>query len=410
MKKAILGLVVLGGMTMTSCSDDDNNNVTQAPQVAAPTTYTFQRNGNTTVSYSGQTTRIKMGEEFISALKVNTNSEAKLDGMFAHSAGNNDFADASLNSSSKSIRSKTAASKDFFSANATDAAAIKGQFDGWIAAQVSDVFTKWNDNATAGNAGKIQEAGGGSTRYVDGKGLELNQAINKGLIGGLIVDQMLNNYLSPAVLDEGTNRTDNDNGTVAAGKNYTTMEHKWDEAYGYLFGAAPDGANPLTNIGTGATQKGDDSFLNKYLDKVNDDSDFAGIAAKIYQSFKLGRAAIVAKNYTIRDQQAEIIKAEVSKVIAIRSIYYLVNGKNNLATDKASAFHDLSEGFGFIYSLQFTRKPGTNLPYFTKSEVDNFISQLRANNGFWSVSGTTLDNIANTIATRFGINAAHVTN
>ena len=130
-----------------------------------------------------------MGEEFIAALKINTHSEAKLDGMFAHSAGNNDFADAALNASSKSIRSKTAASKDFFAANTTDAAAIKGQFDGWIAAQVSDVFTKWNDNATAGNAGKIQEAGGGSTRYVNGKGLELNQAINKGLIGGLMVDQ-----------------------------------------------------------------------------------------------------------------------------------------------------------------------------------------------------------------------------
>ena len=40
---------------------------------------------------------------------------------------------------------------------------------------------------------------------------------------------------------------------------------------------------------------GVDSFLSKYLDKVEGDSDFAGIADDIYDAFKLGRAAIVAK-------------------------------------------------------------------------------------------------------------------
>ncbi len=52
-----------------------------------------------------------------------------------------------------------------------------------------------------------------------------------------MTDQILNNYLSPAVLDAGDNVTKNDNDILADGKDYTTMEHKWDEAFGYLYGA-----------------------------------------------------------------------------------------------------------------------------------------------------------------------------
>ena len=42
-----------------------------------------------------------------------------------------------------------------------------------------------------------------------------------------------------------------------------------------------------------------------------------GIADAIYDAFKLGRAAIVAKDYTLRDEQAAIIKVELSKVVGV---------------------------------------------------------------------------------------------
>ncbi|WP_025741317.1 DUF4856 domain-containing protein [Aquimarina pacifica] len=397
MKKIILGIFTFSTLLFTGCSSDDDGTNDQETEVTAPATYAFTRDGNSTVSFSGQTTRIAMAEEFISALVDSAREEEELDAMFAHAEGDSDFTDADLNASDKSIRSKTAASADFFSANTTDATAIKGQFDDWIASQVADVFTKWDDLASSGVAGQLQEAGGGSTRYINAKGLELNQAINKSLIGALMVDQMLNNYLSTAVLDEGDNRDDNDNDVLAEGKDYTTMEHKWDEAYGYLYGAEAD---------TEAPELGADSFLNKYLSRVEDDTDFAGIAETIYNAFKLGRAAIEAKDYTVRDEQAEIIRGEVSKIIAIRAVYYLQQGKLNLGTDYASAFHDLSEGFGFIYSLQFTRIPGTDTPYFTKSEVDGFIDQLMTDNGFWDVTEETLDQISDTIAAEFTFTVA----
>ena len=140
------------------------------------------------------------------------------------------------------------------------------------------------------------------------------------------------------------------------------MEHKWDEAYGYVYGASVDPANPNATIGD------DDSFLNKYVGRVEDDADFTGIADDIYDAFKLGRAAIVAKNYTVRDEQAAILREKISQVIAIRAVYYLQQGKASLeagTVDYASAFHDLSEGFGFVYSLQFTRNSDSTAPYLS---------------------------------------------
>ena len=393
MKKIILSLFAIAGL-LASCSSDDDGNAPIIIEVQAPATYAFARNGETSVNYTGQTDRILMGGEFISALKDPSKTEVQLDGMFAHVEGNVDFSDPDLNASGKSIRSKVAASSDFFAANTANATAIKNDFDGWIANQVNDVFPRWDDEASSGVAGQIQEAGGGSTRYVNAKGVEYNQVIAKSLIGALMTDQLLNNYLSPAVLDAGDNVTDNNTETLSGTKNYTTMEHKWDEAFGYLYGT-----DNATNPALGA-----DSFLNKYLDKVNGDSDYSDTAETIYNAFKLGRAAIVANDYDLRDEQAVILKNEISKIIAIRAIYYLEQGRIAInAGDNGSAFHDLSEGFGFIYSLQFTRQADSNASYFTKTEVDDFITQLMEGNGFWDVTGATLEDISAEIANRFDL-------
>jgi hypothetical protein len=389
-KISFLVLTAVFAATFTSCDNDDEASITN--NVIAPATYSFERNSESSVAYSGQTTRIKMADELAAALKDDSLDEVSIDAMFAHVEGANNFSDASLNASDKSVRSKVAASTDFFAANSTDATAIKSEFDGFIAAQANDVFPFWNNTATAGVAGQLQEAGGGSVRYMGPKGLEYDQAFVKGLIGSLMVDQMLNNYLSTAVLDAGDYRVDNDNDLVATGKPYTDMEHKWDEAFGYLYGAEVDATSPVLNV---------DQYLNKYLNRVESSPNFNGIAATIYDAFKLGRAAIVAKNYDVRDQQADIIKEEVSNIIGIRAVYYLQVAQNFLAADKATAFHDLSEGYGFIYSLQFTRKAGTDQPYFSKSEVDAYLSELMTGNGFWDVTPATLNRISDEISARF---------
>jgi hypothetical protein len=397
----ILALTLL--LSIFSCGDDD----TPTPSIVneIPPTYAFERNGQSTVSFSGQTTRIRMGEELISGLIDFNSTESQLIEMYRNETSGggdaNPFADPELNNSTKSIRNKTASSSDYFASNTTEGIEIKTQFETWISAQVSEIFPNRNNLASEGVAGQI--ADGSATRYVNAQGLEFNQLVNKSLIGALMTDQMLNNYLSTSVLDAGSNVENNDNGTVESDRNYTTMEHKWDEAYGYLYGTSANIEEPNLTIGA------DDNFLNKYVGRVEKDPDFTGIADEIYEAFLIGRAAIVAGEYSIRDDMADIIKERISMIIAIRAVYYLQQGK--LAWENqnfGTAFHDLSEGYGFIYSLRFTRMPGSEQPYFSKSEVDGFLDNLMNDgpNGLWNVTPETLDNVSESIAEKFDFTVA----
>jgi len=374
---------------MSSCKVD---------RLEAPIDYTFERNGVSTVDFNGQTTRIRMATELVDGLIDFDQTPTTLVEMYTNKKATGEdadpYEDPTLNASTKNIKSKVASSRDFFSANAVEGFAIKSELESWIELQFDEIVLYANQLASKGVAGQI--ADGSTPRYVNAKGLEYNQAVAKSLIGALMVDQMCNNYLSQEVLDEGSNITDNNQGAVVDGKPYTMMEHKWDEAYGYLFGATDNPTRPMSSLGS------DDKFLNKYLGKVDQDSDFAGIADDIFEAFKLGRAAITSGDYKLRDDQANVIKEAIAKVVAVRAVYYLQQGKKALQLGATgAAFHDLSEGYGFIYSLRFTRKGSSSEPYFTRSEVDGYIESLLTGKGFWDVSTGTLDELSESIAAKF---------
>ncbi|MEX0662982.1 MAG: DUF4856 domain-containing protein [Balneolaceae bacterium] len=390
-------LLSLLATLLISCDISDSN----TDEIDVPANYEFSRNSESTVSFSGQTTRIKMADELFGAmLDFDNTTEELLLNMYRNQDENGGdvepFSDSELNSSDKSIKSKVAASRDYFASNASLSSEIKNDFEDWLIGQVNEVFPNRNQIAAPGVPGQI--ADGSGERYINGDGLEYNQMVAKSLNGGLMADQMLNNYLSPAVLDEGSNLEQNDNGETAESSNYTTMEHKWDEAYGYIYGTSADPANPNATLGD------DDIFLNKYTAQVSEDDDFATLDDDIYEAFKLGRAAIVAGDYEVRDEQAGIIQEAVSTVIAVRAVYYLQAGKSQIEDDElGSAFHSLSEGYGFIYSLQFTRVPGTDQPYLTHEEVEGMLTDLMDDGefGLWDVETSTLDELAEQIADKF---------
>lgn len=397
MKRALYA-VLIGGLSLVSCTGDDN--LPETDNFEVPATYTFERGGNSTVSFDGQTTRLNMVEKILASF--NDVQNATVESLSNKYSNTNDpFAEPALNTSGKSVKSKVAASKEYFSANSAESAAIKNDFESYISTQVTEVFPRWNELAAPGVAGQIPD--GQSVRYVNSKGFEMNQLFAKGLIGALVTDQMLNNYLSPSVLDEGDNVLKNTNKVVQEGKNYTTMEHKWDEAYGYLYGhpSIPE-ANPNSALGSNG-----DQLLFKYVGRVENDPDFAGIADEIYEAFKTGRAAIVAGNYEVRNEQIAIIRENVSKIIGIRAVYYLQAGKKALAADKkGTAFHALSEGFGFIYSLRFTHDPLLGGPNLGKTEINVMLDQLMDGNGLWDVTAQELDAMSQFIADRFDFTLA----
>jgi len=395
--KKLLFSAVLAGATLVSCSsDDDSLNPEGENNLNVPATYNFERDNSSTVDYNGQTTRLQMTGEILSNFNDFDNaSEELLLNMFANE--NAPFANSDLNESSKSVKSKVAASSSYFSTNTVESTEIKNDFENYISGQMTVVKSNKDQLAEAGVAGQI--ADGDGVRFVNEKGLEFNQAFAKGLIGALLVDQTLNNYLSVAVLDEGDNRTNNDEGITEEGKAYTTMEHKWDEAYGYVYG---DPSIPVANPNS-VLNESDDRLLFNYLGRVDADEDFAGIANETFEAFKTGRAAIVAGDYSTRNEQIQIIRENLSKVIAVRAVHYLQGGKAALAENNmGSAFHELSEGFGFIYSLKFTHNPATEAPYISKTEIDTFKELLLSENGFWDVTPETLDTISEQIAAAFG--------
>lgn len=398
MRKIFLSAII-GSLTLLSCTSDDTPKPGKI-NIETPLNYTFQRDNSSTVDYNGQTTRLQMSAELISNFTNFDNaSEELLLNMFSNE--NSPFENASLNESSKSVKSKIAASSLYFSANTVESSEIKNDFDSYISGQFTTVKENKDILAEAGVAGQIAQ--GSSVRYVNEKGLELNQAFAKGLIGGLLADQILNNYLSKLVLDEADNRANNDAKVLEEGELYTTMEHKWDEAYGYLYG---DPSIPTANPNSKLNES-DDRLLFNYLGQVDENANFSGLAESTFEAFKTGRAAIVAGDYQTRDEQVAIIQENISTVIAVRAVHYLQGGKSALAEgNKGAAFHELSEGYGFIYSLRFTNNPDTNMPYISKEKVDMYKEQLLEGNGFWDVTPETLDSISQEIAVAFGFSVA----
>jgi hypothetical protein len=404
----ITSLVVIGGDTVDTdtegsysvtydVSDAAGNQAIQASRtisvvpnaVNAPATYAFTRNGESTVTFGGQSTRLAQSNELYAALNAQTGVDVDaLNLMFAggsdgKSAG---FADETLNGTTKLLRSKTSASA------MRGSSAVKASFDAWIQEYVNDVMPNYGVDAAPGQAGAF-----GSYAF-NAKGHEIDQLFFKGLIGAFTLDQIVNNYIDSAYLE--SYKEDNTNDVISGSSNpYTTMEHKWDEGFGYLYGHAGE------DIATaGSAPSGGGNLLMKYFKKVNSsDTKDPQIANDVYNAFITGRAAIVAKNYTVMDAQSAIIKQKLSSVIGHYAIHYLSGAITNIGTltgaDRLPAFHGLSEGYGFILSLQFTND-GTDSPYFTKDEVDTYLTQI---DDFYTVDTATLQAIHDEIKTRFGI-------
>ena len=106
-KSMLLSLAIF----VFSCdSDDDDNNMVDP--IVAPSSYDSTRDGETSVIYSGQTTRLAQSEQLYDALNALTSVE-DLDMMFNGGSDGNSagFADdpsgIELNGTSKKIGNKT---------------------------------------------------------------------------------------------------------------------------------------------------------------------------------------------------------------------------------------------------------------------------------------------------------------
>ena len=385
MKKLLFNInaiLLLFAFIFVSC---DTDNEDDELIVVAPANYEFVRDGASTVSFSGQTARLNMADEIYNALNTNTFTKAQLLEMFNNGTG---FSTDALNNAGKVVGSKTASGR-----NHGALAVTKARYTDMLEDFADNVIPAWTATASNGSAGLLTDSK--RTINVNAKGWEVDQTFIKGIIGGMCVDQIVNNYLDPCQLDSGTRRDDNTNGILSSGKNYTDMEHKWDEGFGYLYGQEED----ATRADLGTSPLGNGTTLMKYFKKIND-SNMPGIGEIVFDAFKLGRAAIVAGDYELRDAQAKIIMIHLSKVVGYKAVDYLEGYMDKMAAgNNADAIHALSEGYGFILSLMFTND-GTGNPYFSESEVNSMLLKM---DNMWTVSNSDLTEMVSSIKSRFNI-------
>ena len=374
-------------MANVSCNNETDPIIPEpeAPEVVAPATYVFQRSGESTVSYGGQSSRLNMSASLFNKLNDENVSAATLLEMFNEGTGftaedgasaEDEAAIEALNGSGKKLGNKTAAYGD---------ASVQPKIAGFLTEYAEDVSPNFVVDAEAGVAGSHTGAGGRTVR-INGKGMELNQVFAKSLIGALVMDQAAYGYLSATKIGDDV---DNDASGLGAGE-YTKMEHHWDEGLGYVYGQEDD-------ITMAATPQGNGVLFNKYLKKVSaDGKEEPGLGATIYDAFKLGRAAIVAGDATVKNEQAEIVKTKMSRVILHKAAYYLrgaATAREAASVDYADFFHGLSEGYGFVLSLQFTYD-ASGTSYFSHAEVAAMLSALEAGNGFWDITSDELNAMA----------------
>jgi hypothetical protein len=383
-KQLILGLGITA-ILFASCNKTDNDPIETVPYSGlSSTTNYFQTfkgsDSNSSVDFSGQTTRINMLKEIDAYMKTGLTTSldaAKLKNMFENK--NAAFTASNLNAATdKNIVSKTAQS---FSATEADAERQRfyGFFDSLAATSTANGVV-----ASEGVAGKLD-----GKYLVNAKGFEYGQFIQKGLIGAMMLDQISNIYL-------GAEKQNADNEMIVSGKNYTQLEHHWDEAYGYL---TQNEVFPKKDPADATKYL--ESYLGGYVRQVNAPN---GNPADVYIAFLKGRAAIVNDDAITRNSQIAYIRTALEKSIATIAVSYL--NKTKTATSDGAKFHALSEGVGFVYALRFGHNAKIN-----RAKSDQLLDTLLGKpNGFWSLSNADLDNVRNEIANAFGIDKETVVN
>ncbi|WP_186758158.1 DUF4856 domain-containing protein [Echinicola salinicaeni] len=355
----IISLIAL----IFSCTNDNTDPI-QNNEV--PTSYTFERDGQSTVSYQGQTDRLNMLSEIKSYLQTGDAgaelSSQKLLDMYANA--NSSFESADLNASTKQLENKTnPAQIEFFKSILNDASIVS--------AEVANNSTQ----AAEGIAGSIERGTSGKFINVNEKGWEFTQFVEKGLMGAVFYHQIFNVYLSEGKIGEAV-----DNVNLEEGKNYTAMEHHWDEAFGY-WGVPVDFPNGDPVL--------DDDHKRFWASYTNSVDEFFGVNEKLMTAYITGRAAIVANNHSVKNAQIEIIIDQHELVTAAKTVHYINASMNSLsAGDLGNLFHSLSEAYNFAKAITYSPNKKLSQP-----ELEEILNVDFGEDGdFWSVTMAGLQN------------------
>ena len=217
-----------------------------------------------------------------------------------------------------------------------------------------------NHKAVMGEGGYVGiHIGDINIAFANEKGLVVAEMFNGIIWGGIYLDKILNVHLNDSLYKDSRLRTEHERTALLPGRNYTELEHHWDLAYGYYQYWLPyvQGSGlPLLR----------ESRI------------------KLYNAFARGRLALTEYRYDEVLQQLQVIRAELSKVAAVRAMNLLVSDVTvgNLDEDINNALVFLSQACGAVYGLQFTVQE-SGKPHLSYEQVKAYINELTAGKGLW---------------------------
>lgn len=228
--------------------------------------------------------------------------------------------------------------------------------------------------------------------FVDEKGFAVAEIYKYAVMGAIYLDKILNLHLGEQVLADNGILGRNDLTQLLPGHNYTELEHHWDLAYGY-YGFWK----------TLAQSDGIPALKNSHL--------------RIFQSFVKGRIYMETSRYEDMRLQADTIRQELSRVVAVRTMNLLVgpNTMANLKENPNRAFRLLSQAYGLIYAAQFTLN-AQGKPFITYEETRALLNEWEKGDGLWDkkrLSGGvreagSLYNLATRVGEKFGVSLEEI--
>ncbi|MEM8488766.1 MAG: DUF4856 domain-containing protein [Bacteroidota bacterium] len=354
--------------------------VTTTKSIDTPSTYEFSRNGETSVSYSGQIERLDQLEAIKAYIKTADGgavvSEQVFLDMFANTGG--DGAGNFTFTSTKQLKDKTFVPD-------LDAQLFEDMFARAAAASVDG---NAGVEATNGTAGLIVRENSGNTVLVDENGREFTQFIEKGLMGAVLYNQIYNTYLTDVRIGN-----DVENFELSEGKNYTAMEHHWDEAFGYW-------DPPLDFTSPWPSERGsEDRFWSHYSNTVdNVNNGLLGTNSLIMTALKEGRTAIVNNDLAAKDTQRDVLYGAFELVAAGTAVHYINDTIGFLGEGKTGeAFHVLSEAWAFTNALRYSPQRTMDL-----GELETIMeTDFGSDGNFWNATVLGLNTAKSKIVAAF---------
>lgn len=487
--KLVKGISVLSAaILLAACGGDDDNDNDNS--LSVPATYTFESKlipGDSSVSHSGQATR----HILISELKKLIGSDelqnvASKDaamallykvynvGTYTDEVGDltefniyDDSASATpVGISVKSTQGDPEVALELVQADYTDVSSGKnlqyklagvdnslthGEFIGWDVAASSFEIPDGTgyENITGENSkpnalltdwflqiADLAVDGDPDTKFVTAEGLDLQQLVQKFLLGAVTYSQAAEDYLKA---DKGLVKQ-NSEGDKEGTKSYTSLEHQWDEGFGY-FGAAHD-YNLYTDAENKA-QQDNDTNLDGEIDLYSEYSFGHSVnAAKrdkgatvatdfskgAMDAFLTGRALIQANYGTDpvlgEGYQTELVKLSKvalenwEKAVAATVVHYINDVIADYETFDTAEFNSAnlakhwSEMKGFALGLQFSpvavisvdqlktiHTAFAEAPVLLNADqaaVDTYVAELEAARAVMQTAyGFNADNVAN---------------